>query len=381
MQLKIRPAPYILPSYSLTSHLLSFLRCGLQYRYNNIGRLPTTEPVQLWFGQFIHGVMEESYRRFRQRCQDSGEGGFPWPEEELDDICALIERRLLAQGLRAWENAGLELGRNRAKTAVSELGPDLFPLIDRAEVRLTGARFLPAAISAHKARPTQADRYEIAGVVDVLTHVQLRDPALRRNHLLGTILGGLPACLPDEFEVIIDYKGTRRPPASRAPRALSKVYNWQVQTYAHLRSRQEGSRPVVAGVILYLNELLPSRGDLQKLRQEVREGRAEPAPRPGTADHQAVERLSPGGLSALYRLERTVAVFPVSPESIQEALSEFDAVVERIETCAIRERLSGRIIGSWERNNEDEGTCAACDARTFCPDYAKEKQPALPGYA
>ncbi len=142
MELSVRKPPYLIPSYSLTGDLLSFLRCGLQYRYGTLGNLPATRPAQLWFGQFIHGVLEEAYRRYRRHRDETGIGLIV-AGAELEDVLDLIGRRLAVGGLRP-RNAALEaVGRERAIVSVTELGPELFPIINEAEIPLSGTRRLP----------------------------------------------------------------------------------------------------------------------------------------------------------------------------------------------------------------------------------------------
>src|SRR5262245_11791672 len=142
MPLTVRPPIETLPSYSLTGDLIGFLRCGLQYRYTRIGNLPSSHPVQLWFGQFIHAVLEESYRQVKEGTM----GSPPWPKSILDGIMDRIDRRLAARNIRCWDSESEDLGRRRATAAVNELGPLLFPLISQAEVRVRGARKLPPAL-------------------------------------------------------------------------------------------------------------------------------------------------------------------------------------------------------------------------------------------
>lgn len=385
MRLSKRPAVYSLPSYSLTGDLLGFLRCGLQYRYSRIGQLPSTRPVQAWFGQFIHGVLEEAYRRYDTSRREGAPDPPPWDKSRLEDIGSLIKRRLAAQGLFPWTEKLEELGAKRAEAAVNELGPELFPLIHRAEVRLTGARTLPLSRIPEVYRFREADRYEVVGVVDVITHVQLSDPALQQNRLVKAILKELPARPPDRFEVIIDYKGMRRPPvkgtAAGAP-SFWDIYGWQIQTYGHLRKTHEDSLPVMAGVILYVNELLPTASDLVALRKEIDGGLTDVTPPAGGEADRIIrswrERREIPTLPIEYRLERMMRVVGVTDTSIRESLERFDEVVARIEVCRGKELQHGRVIPTWEKNPTDESTCAACDARTFCPSYVKETSPSLP---
>ena len=388
MELSVRPSVYALPSYSLTGDLLGFLRCGLQYRYTSIGKLPSTRPVQAWFGQFIHGVLEEAYRRYDTSRAEGSPELPPLPEEAIADICDLIQKRLAAQQLFPWGEDLEKLGRRRARVAVNELGRELFPLIARAEVRLTGARPLPLEQIPERYRFREADRYEVQGVIDVVTNVQLHDPDLWGNLVVKELLKdfktqGLKP--PSEFEVIIDYKGMRRPPLRAEGEGPNfwEIYGWQAQTYAHLRGLQEDSLPVVAGMLIYLNELLPTRSDLRRLRDEVRQGTTDVGPEPGSE----AERLLRGwnGQEPLpelpfeFRLRRAIRVIPVTEGTMAHALEQFDQTVARIEVCRGRELEEGRVLNTWEKNPAEESTCTACDARTFCPSYGKEREPKLPG--
>jgi hypothetical protein len=387
MKLSVRPKVYSLPSYSLTGDLLGFLRCGLQYRYTRLGKLPPSRPVQLWFGEFIHGVLEEAFRRYQDRLRRGESALPPWSREELDSVIELIKKRLSARGLVPWDEDLEELGDLRAEAAIQELGPHLFPLIHRAEVRLYGARPLPEIDKAWEFRV--ADRYEMVGVIDVVTHVELQDPRLKNNPIVRAVLAALPAVPKGKFEVIIDYKGMRRPPSSGGN--YWAQYAWQLQTYGELRRRQPDALPVAAGVLVYLNELFPTRTDFETTKREIASGKTDVIPTIGSEEEALIKGWSVREkevpiLPLAYRLQRSLRVLPIDDNSIAQALTAFDDVVKRIETCRGKEARGVGVMTAWERNPGDENTCAVCDSRTHCPDYQRvygglsgDSKPRLPG--
>jgi hypothetical protein len=389
MTISVRPKVYSLPSYSLTGDLMGYLRCGLQYRYTRIGRLPASRPVQLWFGEFIHGVMEEAFRRYKDSVEAGNPILPPWEIEKIEDIHKLIKARLAARGLYAWDPDLEALGDNRAEAAIQDLGPHLFPLIHRAEVRLYGARMLPQIEESLQFR--EADRYEMVGIVDVVTHVELSDPQMQKNPLVQLLLNALPKLESQKFEIIIDYKGMRRPPSVNTTKAdLWNQYAWQVQTYAELRRKQDDALPIAAGVLLYMNELFPTQGDLENLKREIKNGTTDAPPEPGSKAEKLLKEWSSGkplpSLPLEYRLARAIRVIPITKASIAEALEAFDCVVKKIETCRGQEAAGTSVLNSWDRNSSEESTCVVCDSRTFCPDYQThyanqhgDTKPRLPG--
>lgn len=413
--LSSRPGVYELPSYSLTGDLLGYLRCGLQYRYTRLGKMPSRSPVQLWFGNFIHAVLDEGFRIYDQERKGGKNSVLAISKIDVETVIDTIEKRLAAQGLVAWEPWLKTLGYARARVGLTELAPVLFPLIHRSEVRLTGARELKPLPAATAFR--EADRYEMVGVIDVVTDIELAKPEVAGNPIVDLVKDCLGS-VPDHFEVIIDYKGSRRPalpsgkPTPKHP-SLWDQYEWQVLTYADLRGRQPDAHPVKAGLILYINELLPLASDLEDLRKEVKAKKTDiefteddiktwlgicrdqrsraaaivdsAAGKDGAAALAASKELLPSPIPWDLRLKRALRIVPVDdPKTgksrIPDALTSFDEVVEWIETCRGREFHGGTIMAAWERNCTDEGTCAACDARTWCPDFTSETTPRLPGY-
>jgi hypothetical protein len=386
MTLSTRPEPYIIPSYSLTGDLLSYLNCGRQYRYHNRGALPPSKPVQLWFGQFIHGVMEESYRLWSEQHQMWTSGGgrgplldFPWSDAVLEEIEETIITRLRAQGLIARNKAMLELSRRRARTMINTIARHLFLLIDQAEVRLHGIRTMPTLAS----KVQRADYYEVTGVVDVLTSVRLSqvDPSnLIVQKLLDhpDVAKALSAARqtgtnnPGDFEIIVDYKGMRRPPVDTQGNALLQ-YEWQLHTYAWLREQQPGAKPVLAGVLLFVNELEQSATDMKDLHTEV--VKANPSTTdilPVGADLKALQTWMPHGrgkplpkLSEDYRLERAFHIVPTPASIITSSLQQFDSVVAEIETSVGNEKAGQTISKSWQARH-DQRTCEVCDFKNFC---------------
>src|SRR6266545_733357 len=170
-----RELPFQVPAYSLTGDILSFQRCPLQYRYYNGSSLPPSRPVQMWTGEFVHGVLEEAYRVWLSQSPR-----FPWPYTpppwppaanppgQLDfDIGTLgqqVEVRLAAEGKTSRNRHARDAAYQRVEAAINLLGQHLFPLITAAEQRLSGTRDMPSLPPGESAR---GGRYEVTGVADV----------------------------------------------------------------------------------------------------------------------------------------------------------------------------------------------------------------------
>jgi PD-(D/E)XK nuclease superfamily len=377
MELPIKRPDRIVPEYSLTGDLLSYQRCALQYRYYNGSELPPSRPVQMWYGEFIHGMFEAAYGLW---AENPTAVPFPWPFTPIGDagppeapppglprndlrvVGWPIEEALVQQGKRARSRRARLAAYRRAVAAINIIGPHLFPVIADAEQKVIGTRLLPPRASGPALR---SERYALHGIIDVLTNVELA--GVERGNIIREAVERAVPDLSGTFEVIVDYKGSHRPPTNDRHWDLGR---WQVQTYAWLRQRQQLSHPVAAGILVYVNELSPNSGDIGRLRKEIDGGTTDVVPVRGDPDFYALRTWTPGSVpqfSDAFRFQRAIRVIPVDEHSMEQATSEFDAIVRRIEESVATEAVNGSIMGTWDHNCLDDPTCAACDFRYFCP--------------
>ena len=398
MKLPSRSKPYMIPEYSLTGDLLSFLTCNLQYRYQNKGTLPPSKPVQRWFGEFIHGVMEEAFIQWK-----NDKTQFPWDwKQDIRPIEDLIDLRLQVRGLYPYdedlffsilnqpdknmtiddlnEHDHQKLASARAERAINIWGKYLFPLIDSSELLIKGVRKMPE----YDEKTSRSNYYGINGVVDVLTSMKINKNIKQSNldnfnNKIIEFLKKDPEFQKrisqndegEDYEIIIDYKGMKRPPVKTTdPKVEDKweTHKQQILTYSWLRSKQEDSKPIAAGIIFYLNELVPSKEDLVLIKEELRDGLTDVGYYYEN-DMKLIEKWEEEDkapdLSDNFKFERSIRIINVDEKEQGIALRKFDCVVSDIENSLIKEMKGCKIQDAWKADS-DERTCSACDFRTFC---------------
>ena len=393
MKLPSRSTSYMIPEYSLTGDLLSYITCGLQYRYQNKGALPPSKPVQRWFGEFIHGVMEESYNKWKYNKKE-----FPWDwKEDIRPIEDLIDLRLQVRGLYPHdedlffsinqpgkdltiddlnEHDHKKLASARAEEAINIWGKDLFPLIKESEHLIKGVRPMPN----YEKNISRSNYYGINGVVDVLTSTKINSINEQSNlyNFNNKIVNFIKKHLVrendnEDYEVIIDYKGMKRPPVKVLnPLSEDKWENHkqQILTYSWLRAKQEDAANISAGIILYLNELVPSKEDLALIKEEIRNNLTDiPQGIEFDDDVQRIEEWEEDdkapALSEEFKMARSIRYIDINEKECEKALKKFDSVVEDIENSLVNEMKGCRIQDAWKAE-ADERTCLACDFKTFC---------------
>jgi hypothetical protein len=399
MKLSSKSKEYNIPEYSLTGDLLSFLTCNRQYRYQNKGSLPPSKPLQLWFGEFIHGVMDEAYKQWKIKQTQ-----FPW--DWLKDIRPIeekIDQRMQVRGLyppnpkyftsyKDIEDSKKippkRIISTRVEKAINNWGEYIFPLIDSTEVLIKSLRKMPEYNPGKSSdMEKRSDFYCVNGIIDVLSSFKINSEISKNNLIIKYLkkedFYKKYLKSEEEYEIIIDYKGMKRPKYDyRTMNQQSKIANrsdwnyhkWQILTYSWLRGKQGNSKPIIAGIIFYLNELLPSNKDLLVIKEDIETNKTDL--KINKFDKQLIEDWDGSKenfpkLSDSFKLDRSIRIIKIDNKEIKNALTEFDVVVNEIEKSTVKENKGVSIKDSWKAD-ADKRTCDACDFKSFCNKYTEQ---------
>jgi CRISPR/Cas system-associated exonuclease Cas4 (RecB family) len=261
------------------------------------------------------------------------------------------------------------IASQRTEAAINTWGQHLFPLVAEAEVRLKGSRDMPN----YQPNISRSNYYGVAGIIDVISSVNLVSAPpgnlilhyIHQHTEVDRIINNFSS---QEYEIIIDYKGMRRPITNSH---IWFHHEWQLLTYAWLRSQQPQSRPIAAGIIFYLNELALSGEDTEELRDDVAGSLTDVMP--SGQDLNRIQNWRRGmtipDLTRTFRERRSIRIIPGNDTALRNSLQRFDGVVSTIENSVLLEMRGNPIIRCWD-TNPVQRTCTACDFKTFCPNPA-----------
>ncbi len=437
MTLKKKEISEEMQSYSIVGDLISYLRCPLAYRKIIIGNLTPSRPSQLWFGSFIHGVMEQLFYVYHE--------GVPippplkpvcLPEKEVDQtvtsmeyvdyfdfiddvkecdkscserrclyrICYEVATRLASKRIFARSKVMISNAIFRINLLLNEIGTQLIPLIKAAEIPLKGIRRYegqPFNYEKFKnlVKGSRTAFYEIHGIIDVITRFDIEEflNAIKsedsskplRNiilekigqhfypdifetdnayiNLMETVINNLERDFPLGFEIIIDYKGQIRPEISEGSDWYRHL--WQIRTYKWLREQQLQEMPVVAGILLYINEFLPSKQDIKKITRLSKTNKTDLV-----LSDEDIELLKNNAfdpqvylnkISVDYRHDRAIRFIDLRDKSkTKDSIEKYDRTVLEIQLCRSIEKQNGN-LEIWDKKGNPE-MCGSCDSRYVC---------------
>lgn len=196
--------------FSVTSDILSFQECSLQYEAFTVNGYEPALAVQRFYGTIVHQVLDRAHHHYQGKL-GAPHGSVP-SDADIEFYYREVENALTARRIRTVQNV-----RDQALRVVQRFnaieGPSLYPRVLDTECRLQATQ----------------DKYILEGIVDVLA-------------------------ASSEGVEIWDYKGSNRPSLGTPE---YERYVFQLQVYADLYRQKTGSTPAKA-VLYFLNELAPN---------------------------------------------------------------------------------------------------------------------------
>lgn len=458
-QLKEKHIPREMKSYSIVGDLISYLRCPLAYRKIKIGNLTPSRPSQLWFGNFLHGVMQDLFYLYKidvpippplkptcelkinmqnkkQKINDPPERSkdidfFDYyknikncnlsctDKRCLYRICADVFRRLAAQRIFSRSTIMVQSAIFRVYMLLKDIGRELIPLINAAEIPLKGVyryenkNFFSQEIIHNFPKIPISTFFEVHGIIDVITQIDLKKYKLilerknpkefKQNYILESIgkvlcpelnrpssqkseelinyekniIDSLLTKYNNGFEIILDYKGQERPNLKDSE---WESHEWQLRTYKWLRDQQSQGAPVIAGILIYVNEVFLSLPKIREMVKSIKNKETDTEFNDSILNdlkkNKYINYNKPENNALRYA--RVIRFIDLQDNlSNKQALESFSKTVLKIEGCIYMEKESGNINRIWECHQNAQ-MCGTCDYRykNLCP--VRNQQPDIP---
>jgi len=340
MQLSIRPSNDAPVSFNLYNDLAACARRSLKPQ----GALYNQSPQSHLFKALPDFAWREAIRHYFIERLKGRHKLPPWSDDIIETILRRSEERRLTESVLPPDCGPTSTELDEAKAIINEFGAAFLPLIDQTGVCVKRARLIPAYKFPFAWRKVAANWCEIEDCVDIITHTQFNDPDLKKDELRHIIRAALPRKLPSRFEIIVVYKAQRRPlpdSSGTADNALNsdwEIDEWCLHTLAYLRGHDAPQIPVIAGMVIYLNELCPTFDALGTFISEMEQDTTDIVPPEGGYVEKGLSgwnkippdirsRANQPYLPFDFRLKRAVRIFDIAPGTIKKALKTVDDIV------------------------------------------------------
>jgi len=336
----------------------------------------------------------------------------------LFSVFFTVIRRLNAKKIFARSNLR-RLAMKRIKYMLTKVGKDLFPLIEAAEIDIDGIRpikteqgldyFKPERFATEEMVKVTELLYEVHGIADVISEFSFS--VTDSNIIIKLVSNYFQELFENvegfrskfeqtqvegiKHEIIIDYKGSSRP-GKKPGTERGDEHEWQIRTYTWLREESIQNTKIIAGIILYINELYPSEKDIKriiKLSEDTHDNIENVETTNFPLDQEWIDILKPEYRTKAdptqfyldtvdndFILKRAFRIIEtVDNDKNEISLTTFDKVVIEIESCKETEAKFGN-IGIWKPKG-DRGTCKLCDKHYYCPKstkYSIKQFPSVP---
>lgn len=336
MQLSTRRIDDISEPFHLYNDLAAFAQRQLKPPFQ--APEPSKGPYQP--RAFIVLAWNEALRHYLFERQKGLNDLPPWSDDALDRLLKRGFHRMMTESLLPPCSGPSAAEWDEAKAVINEFGPVFFPLIRESGVCVQNARLIPKYKfpSAWRSEPT--NMCEIMAETDIISHDRLNASHPTTKALQRVIRAVLPVNSP--FEIVVVYKGRRRPLFHGAD-ALDVNTQWNIDKcclhyLAYLRQQQNPPVPVIGAMIVYLNELCPTLEALSRFFVEVQNGATDIIPFSdgdleralrGWANLPKIMRARANfpQMPLVFRLNRAVRLFRITPQTMKQAMKRLDDVV------------------------------------------------------